>query len=160
MEKFLENISNELKNSYPDRKHLESQCISCVAFVKDCRNILELPIWIMIINIVALDMLKTKLLTPNLKNKSIPNLLNTQIDCLEFHKNLNQDNQNHNHIDHHKCSANRLTIRRWKSLYPNVFGPLLPPRDYARDEKIRKLKQELEEVRVKIGNIGKNNFYL
>lgn len=60
MKKFETNISRELRSAYPDRKKLENQCISCVAFVKDAANILDLPVWIMVINIVALDMLKSK----------------------------------------------------------------------------------------------------
>ncbi|XP_054157595.1 uncharacterized protein LOC128955941 [Oppia nitens] len=169
MNKFVDNIQNELKNSYPDRRLLESQCISCVAFVRDCRNILELPIWIMIINIVALDLLKSKLIAP-VANKTgsggvisgvgagIPTCepkFELYGDCLEYHK----PNPYHTHVDHHNCSANKLTLRRWRALYGPLL-PLLPPRDVERDEKIRKLKEELEEVRIKIGNIGKNNFYL
>ncbi|XP_022254249.1 uncharacterized protein LOC106469979 [Limulus polyphemus] len=61
MKKFQENISRELKRAYPDRRKLESQCISTVAFVKDSAELLDCPCWIMIINIVALDMLKSKL---------------------------------------------------------------------------------------------------
>ena len=154
MDKFVNNIQTELKNSYPDRKLLESQCISVVAFVRDCRNIMELPIWIMIVNIVALDLLKSKLIAPAHPNCSRA-VLEPIADCLEFHK----CRGNKTHVDHHNCSANKLTLRRWRALYGPLL-PLLPPRDVERDEKIKKLREELEEVRVKIGNIGKNNFIL
>ena len=61
MKKFQSMIHRELRCAYPDRRKLESQCICCVAFVKDAQDILDIPTWVMIINIVALDMLKTKL---------------------------------------------------------------------------------------------------
>ncbi len=67
MKKFQANISRELKCAYPDRRKLEDQCICCVAFVKDANDILDVPVWVMIINIVALDMLKTKL-PPSIQN--------------------------------------------------------------------------------------------
>ena len=61
MKKFQANVNKELKKSYPDRKRLECQGLSIVAFVKSENEILECPIWILIINIVAIDMLKAKL---------------------------------------------------------------------------------------------------
>ena len=61
MKKFEANIKKELRSAYPSRKKLEDQCISCISFAKDEPNILDLPSWIMIINIVALDMLKKKM---------------------------------------------------------------------------------------------------
>ena len=66
MKKFQQNVYRELKNAYPDRRKLEDQCISSIAFVRDATDILDLPVWVMIINIVALDMLKSKL-PPSMK---------------------------------------------------------------------------------------------
>lgn len=40
---------------------LPLQCISAVAFVKNETDILEQPCWVMLINIVAMDMLKSKI---------------------------------------------------------------------------------------------------
>lgn len=60
MKKFQSDVYREMRNSYPDRRKLESQCISCIAFVKEDNNILEHPVWVMLINIVAMDMLKAK----------------------------------------------------------------------------------------------------
>ena len=37
------------------------QCISTIAFVKNEAEVLDSPIWIMLINIVAMDMLKSKM---------------------------------------------------------------------------------------------------
>ena len=50
-----------MKRSYPDRRRLEYQCISAIAFVRNDANILECPCWIMLINVVAMDMLKSKM---------------------------------------------------------------------------------------------------
>jgi len=61
MKKFQSNVSRELRRAYPDRRKLESQCICSIAFVKDASDVLDLPVWVMVINIVAMDMLKSKL---------------------------------------------------------------------------------------------------
>merc|ERR1719189_3197287 len=67
MKKFQQNVARELKRAYPDRRKLECQCISAVAFVKNESDILEQPCWVMLINIVAMDMLKSKI--PPVKNE-------------------------------------------------------------------------------------------
>ena len=44
--------------------HLSShlpQCISSVAFVKNESEVLEQPCWVMLINVVAMDMLRSKI---------------------------------------------------------------------------------------------------
>jgi len=61
MKKFQRLLDRELRCAYPDRRKLEAQCICCVGFVRDAHELLNLPSWIMIINIVALDMLKSKI---------------------------------------------------------------------------------------------------
>lgn len=61
MKKFQSNVNRELSRAYPDRRRLETQCLSIISFVKSESDILECPIWIMIINVVAMDMLKSKL---------------------------------------------------------------------------------------------------
>ena len=61
MKKFQQNVSREMKRSYPDRRKLECQCISAIAFVRNEQEILDSPCWIMLINIVAMDMLKSKM---------------------------------------------------------------------------------------------------
>ncbi|XP_022130338.2 uncharacterized protein LOC111003893 isoform X1 [Pieris rapae] len=61
MKKFQSNVNRELRRSYPDRRRLETQCLSAVAFVKSDNDLLECPIWALIINVVAMDMLKSKL---------------------------------------------------------------------------------------------------
>ncbi|XP_022901224.1 uncharacterized protein [Onthophagus taurus] len=61
MKKFQTNVNRELRRAYPDRRRLECQCLSAIAFVKNELELLECPIWVLIINVVAMDMLKTKL---------------------------------------------------------------------------------------------------
>ncbi len=66
MKKFQQNMNRELKRPYPDRRKLESQCVSVVAFgnssvVPPDTDILDWPIWILCINIVAIEMLRSKL---------------------------------------------------------------------------------------------------
>lgn len=61
MKKFQSNVKRELQRAYPDRRRLESQCLSAIAFVKSETDLLDCPIWVLIINVVAMDMLKSKL---------------------------------------------------------------------------------------------------
>ncbi|XP_017782158.1 PREDICTED: uncharacterized protein LOC108566679 isoform X2 [Nicrophorus vespilloides] len=61
MKKFQTNVNRELRRAYPDRRRLECQCLSAIAFVKSEQELLECPIWVLIINVVAMDMLKSKL---------------------------------------------------------------------------------------------------
>lgn len=61
VKKFQSNITRELKQAYPDRRRLELQCLSAIAFVRTESDILDCPIWVLVINVVAMDMLKTKM---------------------------------------------------------------------------------------------------
>jgi hypothetical protein len=61
MKKFQSNVNRELSRSYPDRRRLETQCLSALTFVKSESDLLDCPIWILIVNVVAMDMLKSKL---------------------------------------------------------------------------------------------------
>lgn len=70
MKKFQQNVSREMRRAYPDRRKLECQCISAIAFVRNEQDILDSPCWIMLINIVAMDMLKSKM--PPSKTKVNP----------------------------------------------------------------------------------------
>ncbi|OQR71841.1 hypothetical protein BIW11_10745, partial [Tropilaelaps mercedesae] len=80
MDKFRANVIREMKRAYPDRRTLEAQCISCISFVRDSSDVLQVPVWVMVINIVALDMLKSKLppqyaVPAATKRQSAPNLM-------------------------------------------------------------------------------------
>ncbi|XP_037301986.1 uncharacterized protein LOC119192261 [Manduca sexta] len=61
MKKFQSNVNRELRRAYPDRRRLETQCLSAIAFVKSESELLDCPIWVLVINVVAMDMLKSKL---------------------------------------------------------------------------------------------------
>ena len=68
-------MSRELKRANPDRLKLENQCISAIAFggnnsddedsIEDnnpgSSDPLRSPLWIIVINIVAMEMLRSKL---------------------------------------------------------------------------------------------------
>jgi len=89
MKKFQQNMNRELKRPFPDRHKLESQCISAISFGASNSppgsdgsngNVLNLPIWIMAVNIVAMEMLRTKLpplpSTPRYRTQSGPVSIN------------------------------------------------------------------------------------
>jgi len=61
MRKFQQSINRELRRTNPDRVRLEHQCVVSLCFVKDEEELLDSPIWVVLINIVALEMLKAKL---------------------------------------------------------------------------------------------------
>jgi len=75
MKKFQQNVNRELKRQYPDRRKLESQCISVVSFGTSSTEILDCPIWVLIINVVAMEMLRTKI--PPTRT-SIPQMLDNR----------------------------------------------------------------------------------
>jgi len=60
MKKFQQNVNRELKRQYPDRRKLEKQCISVISFGSSS-DILDCPIWILCINVVAMEMLRSKI---------------------------------------------------------------------------------------------------
>lgn len=60
MNKFKTCFDHELRRTYPDRNKLERMCITIISFGKNETDPLELPIWIMVINIVAMEMVKLK----------------------------------------------------------------------------------------------------
>ena len=57
----FQNVSREMKRGYPDRRRLEAQCISCVTFVRSEAEVLDSPVWVMLINVVAMELLKSKM---------------------------------------------------------------------------------------------------
>jgi len=65
MKKFQQNVNREMKRQNPERNKLETQCISTIAFVKNEPEVLDSPIWILLINIVALEMLGAKMPKPS-----------------------------------------------------------------------------------------------
>ncbi|CAL7950904.1 unnamed protein product [Xylocopa violacea] len=61
MNKFQTNLSRETRRAYPDRRRLEMQCLSAIVFVRTEPDLLQCPVWVLIVNVVGLDMLKSKL---------------------------------------------------------------------------------------------------
>ena len=61
MTRFRDNVIKEMSSNYPDMASLQFQCISVISFGSNSTNILESPSSILIINILALDMLRTRL---------------------------------------------------------------------------------------------------
>ncbi|XP_026470415.1 uncharacterized protein LOC113374655 [Ctenocephalides felis] len=62
MKRFEQSVSRELRRSYPDRRRLETACLSTLAFVlAPPPDQLATPLWVLVVNVVAMDMLKTKL---------------------------------------------------------------------------------------------------
>lgn len=61
MSKFQINLSRETRRAYPDRRRLEMQCLSAIVFVRTESDLLQCPVWVLIVNVVGLDMLKSKL---------------------------------------------------------------------------------------------------
>ena len=60
MSTFIGHISRESRKDRPDIIGLERECISVIGFGVD-GDVLNMPVWCMLINVVALDMLKTRL---------------------------------------------------------------------------------------------------
>uniref|UniRef100_A0A1A9W6Y2 MH2 domain-containing protein n=1 Tax=Glossina brevipalpis TaxID=37001 RepID=A0A1A9W6Y2_9MUSC len=63
MRKFTTNINREYARAYPESKRLERQCLSAISLVKTNNNLINCPLWILVINVVAMDMLKNRLQT-------------------------------------------------------------------------------------------------
>lgn len=61
MRKYTTNINREFARPYPESKRLERQCLSAVSLVKSDNNLINSPLWILVINVVAMDMLKNRL---------------------------------------------------------------------------------------------------
>lgn len=62
MKKFLKNLNCELRQPFPDQSKLEQQCITVISFGRSTpSDLLDTPVWIMIINMIALEMVHTNL---------------------------------------------------------------------------------------------------
>jgi len=118
MKKFAANVDRELRRVYPDRRNLESQCISAINFVKDSPELLDCSCWVMIINIVALDMLKSKL--PLVSKRS-------SIEKVDRRKHSHEENP-YTVLPSSSDSTNFKTFDTCRDSRP----PKLPPRDMER----------------------------
>jgi hypothetical protein len=118
MKKFQQNVNRELRRAYPDRRRLECQCLSAVAFVKSETDLLDCPIWVLIINIVAMDMLKSKL-PPGMTN--LPSALFVVLRCILISSKICQ--QMHSLL---KRKMLQLTLKTSLYMAPTCFGPFGP----------------------------------
>jgi hypothetical protein len=61
MRRFQSAVAGELRRGYPDRRRLEAQCVAAVCFVHSAGHLLDVPVWILLVNVVAIDMIRTKM---------------------------------------------------------------------------------------------------
>lgn len=115
MKKFQANITQELCRAYPDKRKLEQQCFSIVGLARDADEILNLPCWVMVINIVAIEMLNerfplmshhhtsfpdTMLLDPSAGNRRANQIQSAPNFVSIFEQNNNGQHHNHHHNHH------------------------------------------------------------
>ncbi|XP_015789242.1 uncharacterized protein LOC107366174 [Tetranychus urticae] len=93
---FQAGISAELKATYPQTQKLESQCITAIAFGKESGtlDLLETPSWIMIINIVALELLRNEIPSVSLVNSTNQSLVSVVNKTCRSH--IQQQSGNNN----------------------------------------------------------------
>ena len=59
MNKFQNNLSQELLSEDTDWNKLEEKAVSVFSFARFTENILDAPVWVIVVNIVALHVVKT-----------------------------------------------------------------------------------------------------
>lgn len=74
MRKFTANINREFNRTYPEFSRLERQCFSAITLVKSNDKLLNSPLWILVINMVAIDMLRNRL-------QVLPKLNPAELNC-------------------------------------------------------------------------------
>jgi len=72
MKKFQANITQELCRPYPDKRKLEQQCFSIIGLARDADEVLDLPCWVMVINIVAIEMLNERFPLMSYQSSNFP----------------------------------------------------------------------------------------
>lgn len=160
MKKFILNIDRELRNSYPDRKKLENQCIIIIAFARDRTDVLDLPCYIMLINIVAIDMLKSKIPSGSDRKAGLQSRFNPVMSSFEDKEIIDEDedddemyasfNMEHESVNHAMSRPgqvpNSRVVKSSKSspysILPSTstsnrgpppkVPPKLPPRNFAK----------------------------
>lgn len=59
IDKFANNLRQELEKPMPNRRRLAKQCIIPIAFGKNVFNLLNSPSWLMVVNVHALRMIES-----------------------------------------------------------------------------------------------------
>ncbi|XP_076260183.1 uncharacterized protein LOC143196405 isoform X1 [Rhynchophorus ferrugineus] len=131
IKKFQVNVANELKRSYPNRRRLENQCISSIVFVKNETEQLKCPIWMLVINMVAIEMLKSQIpMDPiaNIKTRH-PMPVPTEEDAYSVCGNNKLIPSGKNHVENFKGSTNNINGYESSSIHGKMDSPpQLPPR--------------------------------
>ena len=61
MRKFQHTVSREMRKDQPDWGRVRQQAISSLVFGDDESSVLDQPVWLLMINIVALDLLRSRI---------------------------------------------------------------------------------------------------
>ena len=59
IDRFANNLRQELEKPIPNRRRLAKQCIIPIAFGKNVFNLLNSPSWLMVVNVHALRMIES-----------------------------------------------------------------------------------------------------
>jgi len=81
MGKFQQIMNKELEKDTPDWNWVRLQSIASISFVENKNASLKQPVWLMVVNIVALDLLRTKVVSRSSYGKEhIPSLDTEKVD--------------------------------------------------------------------------------
>ncbi|XP_017147378.1 uncharacterized protein LOC108159014 [Drosophila miranda] len=138
MKKFQTNINREFARTYPERGRLERQCLSAVSLVKSNNNLINTPVWILVVNVVAMDMLRSRLQTmpksldalgmrvPLTQSSEDPySTIESQVGLIYPTPAASDDSQNSQHSSH--SSKGRRSV--FSAAFLNE-GPYVPKPDY------------------------------
>lgn len=161
MNKFQASVNRQLKSPYPNRRELENQCICAIVFVKDCHSLLDSSSWILLINIVALDLLKCRLppVCYASRNIQLPSSLKTassRFISSGYHSRSPSDEDPYSILlpSTHSSSTNssddknnnkkgRLSSNSSSESVSDHKPPELPPRDFTKSNKKSKSAHSL-----------------
>lgn len=174
MKKFQSNVNRELKLTYPNRRKLENQCICAIVFVKDTSNLLDASSWILLINIVALDLLKSRLpvtcyggnfsspemkLIPRFNSGYNSRFITSDEDpysILMPSTNSTSTASSDDNKKLHSTSNSSSNTSSRESIAEHHKPPALPPRDFTKSKKTTKNRFGIRSL-VKSNSNGKLN---
>ncbi|XP_036332347.1 uncharacterized protein LOC118754537 [Rhagoletis pomonella] len=144
MRKYTTNINREFSRSYPESRRLERQCLSAISLVKSNNNLINNPLWILVINIVAIDMLKNRLQAlpksldamgmrvPTAGSEDPYSTIESQVGLIYPTPAASDDSNNSNNSNHSNHSSHSSKGRR-RSVFNAGFideSPYVPKPDY------------------------------
>lgn len=147
MNKFQATVNRHLSSPYSNRRELENQCICAIVFVKDSDSLLDTSSWILLINIVALDLLKSRF--PPVVRCSVYEPTQLKMTSPRLHHSAysrspsDEDPYSILLPSTHSTSTNSSEEKRKKHLSSNSSSesvsdhkpPELPPRDFTKGKK-------------------------